>query len=151
MRLVWTFDRTLLKMRGAEADLFSGFQTRLRAAIAEKSTNAKAKHAPQIADEIRRDMIEPELRKIRERMRASQRVLARKSAVGLTLVGSLVTTGGIIAGASPQTSVLGGVAAAVAATQAAASKHLEEKRDVALEDLYFIWTAAGHAPGQDGA
>jgi xanthine dehydrogenase iron-sulfur cluster and FAD-binding subunit A len=68
--------------------------------------------------------------------------------MGIAL-GSLVTTCGVIAGAPAVTSLVGGVAAAVAATQNAVSKHLEEKRDVTLEDFYFIWKAANHAPGED--
>jgi hypothetical protein len=139
---------TLLKMRRDESDLFSRFRTRLRAAIVEQSANRVNRNAAQIADEIRRDIIEPELRKIRHRLRASERLLAQKSAVGLAL-GSLVTTCGIFAGVPQGASLLGGVVAATAATQAAAAKHLEEQRDVSLEDLYFLWKATGHAPGQE--
>lgn len=139
---------TLLKMRRDDADLFARLQTRLRAAIIEQvGAQPRASSADDLADQIRRDMVEPELRRIRGRLRASAAVLTRKSAVGVAL-GSLITTCGIIAGAPPYASVLGGAAAIAASTHNAAGKHIEEKRDIELEDLYFIWKAAGHAPGQ---
>jgi hypothetical protein len=137
--------RTLLKLRRDNGDLFLRFQKRLRDAVAARAGPGRAKD---LADEIGRDIIDPELRKIRTALRASEKVLARKSAVGITL-GSLVTTCGIIAGASPQASFIGGAAAVAAATQNAAGKYLEERRDIALSDFYFIWQAARHAPGQD--
>ena len=48
-----------------------------------------------------------------------------------------------------ETSLLGGAVAVASATQNAAGKHLEEQHDVALQDSYFIWKAAGHAPSED--
>jgi hypothetical protein len=138
----------LMRMRSDEADLFSRLRVRLRQAIAERAANSRMHDSVQVADQIRMDLIEPELRKIKARLRASEKVLAKKSAVGLAL-GSLVTTCGMIAGAPMTTSLIGGIATVAAATQNAASKHLEEQRDVAMEDFYFVWKAASHAPGQD--
>ena len=84
-------------MRHDEAELFSRLRTRLRAAITEQSSNLGSKDPSQLAGEIQRDMVEPELRKIKARLRASEKVLTRKSVVGLALE-SLVTTCGMHAG-----------------------------------------------------
>lgn len=96
----------------------------------------------QIAREIAEDFLEPALCSIRDRLKASENLLNKKSAVGLAL-GSLATVCGLLAGAGPTVSSSAGVSTAIAVTSAAAMKHLEEKRDIELDDAYFLWKAIG--------
>jgi len=95
--------------------------------------------------EVQCDVIEPELRRIGDCLAASERLLAKKSMVGLAL-GTLVTTCGILAGAGAAVAVAAGIAAVARDVYGAASKHLGEKRDLSLEDMFFLWKTIGHAP-----
>jgi hypothetical protein len=135
---------TLIRIRNEEEELFHRFQTRLRLAIEERSKFGNEPDPQTIAEEIKRDLIEPELGKIRERLQASEKVMTRKAAVGGFLA-TLTTTCGLLVGAAPVAALVGGVAVLAPSIFSAASKHLEEKRDVEMEDLYFLWKAIGHA------
>jgi hypothetical protein len=59
-------------------------------------------------------------------------------------MGALATTCGLLAGAAPPIALAAGVTAAVTMTGNAASKYLDEKTDVALKDMYFLWQAEKH-------
>jgi hypothetical protein len=83
------------------------------------------------------------VRAIRDRLKASERALNKKAATGLFL-GSLATTCGLLIGADTAVALEAGVTTAIAFTAAAASKHLDEKRDLELEDAYFLWKALDH-------
>ena len=74
-----------------------------------------------IAEQVKRDLIEPELDRIRRRLAASERALKRKSSVEMFL-GALTTGCGLLAGISPPLAVSARTAAAVAAIGGAANK-----------------------------
>jgi hypothetical protein len=135
----------LLKLRKEEQECFLRFQTRLRLAIAEREKTSGAARPEQIAKQIEQDIIQPELDNIRERLAASERVLVRKSGVGLFL-GALSTTCGLLVGVGPVGAAAAGVATVAPAVYAAAGKYIEEQRDISLEGMYFLWKATGHAP-----
>ena len=59
---------TLLEIRRDERDHFERFRDSLRLAIAERIRSGSSEDPEQLADEIRKDVIEPELRKIRGRL-----------------------------------------------------------------------------------
>jgi hypothetical protein len=83
------------------------------------------------------------LRRIRDRLSASERLLAKKAAVDVFLT-SLATTCGILAGVPPPLAVTGGLAPMIAMVGQAATRYLEEKRDIELDDMYFLWKAVEH-------
>jgi hypothetical protein len=58
-------------------------------------------------------------------------------------LGTLATTCGILAGRPPTIS-LSALGGAVAATGSAAHTHLEEKQQIALDDMFFLWKAIEH-------
>jgi hypothetical protein len=134
----------LVEIRLNEREHFARFRTRLRLAIQERVMAAKSENAAALAFEIRRDLIDPELTAIRDRLTVSERTMAKKSAVSV-FVGALATTCGLISGLPAGVAVSAGVAATLGMTQSAASKYLDEKAEISLSDMYFAWQAMQHA------
>jgi hypothetical protein len=133
----------LVKVRLDEHEYFQRFQLRLRQAIEERQRIDAAASPEGIARETQMDLIEPELRRLRDRLKASEQALNRKAGVGLAL-GALATTCGLISGLPIPLSLGAGTSAVITMTAAAAAKHIEEVRDVSMEDLYFLWKASEH-------
>ena len=134
---------TLIKIRADENDAFRRFRDALRAAAQDRLKAAGVRDPSIVAAEIRRDVIEPELRRIDARLRSISRGLAKKTASGIT-VGALATTCGLLAGVAPGLAVLAGITAMSGIAGTAASKNIEEREEVALSDFYFLWNAVPH-------
>ena len=138
----------LFRLRQDEAEHFDRFRHALRVAFDERVRRFNTSiNGGVIVREIADDVIEPSLRSLRDRLKASERLLNRKAATGL-FFGSLATTCECCAGAGPTIAVGAGVSTAVAIASAAATERLEEKRDAELDDFYFLWKALGHKPHQ---
>jgi hypothetical protein len=131
-----TFEQ-LHRLRQDEASHFRRFRASLRRALDERLAVSPGANDLQIAQEITEDFLTPALDSIRDRLKASESLLNKKSAVGLAM-GSLATICGLLAGAGATVSTSAGVSAAIAITSSAALKHLEEKRDVELDDAFFF-------------
>jgi hypothetical protein len=128
-----------LKLRKDNSDAFIRFSQRLRLAIHEHVKAAEAADSEKIAREIKRDLIEPELAAIKQRLALSTKVLSRKAAYSIAL-GGLATTCGLVAGVPGL--VAGGALTSIASVLAATGKEMEERRDVELSDMYFVWKAS---------
>jgi hypothetical protein len=135
----------LIALRDDERPCFERFRARLRTAIQERLAIATSERSLELGREIVRDVIDPEVRHIEERLRLSATTLTTKAAVGVGL-GAVVTTCGLIAGATAGASVLAGVGAVAAAGIQAAGKDLDERREIELSDMYFLWKAAHQLP-----
>ena len=135
--------KQLIEFRRQEQDSFIQFRSSLTTAITEHLRSGTPGSADSIANEIRNDVIEPALSKIRRRLTASETLLAKKAGVGLFL-GALATTCGLLCGVPSPVSVSAGVGATLATTGAAADKHLEERQQISLNDMYFLWKATRH-------
>lgn len=134
----------LVKIRRDEQDAFMRFRQRLRRAFVEaNAVTGKSVTAKRMADEVRRDLIEPELRLIRSRLSRAARNAAKKSAVGIVL-GGLATTCGLFAGAIPSIALGTGLAVATATASSGAAKLIDERSEVAMSDMYFLWQALSH-------
>ena len=133
----------LFQLRKDETDHFERFRSSLKRALDESLRKPPSQGGQYIAKQITDDVIEPALRSIRDRLKASERLLAQKAATNLWL-GSLATIVGILAGVDPVASVVAGASATIGFTSVAANKHLEEKRDISLDDAYFLWSAVSH-------
>ena len=133
----------LIKLRHDEHEHFRRFQYKLRQAIEERQKINAISEPEKMARQIQDDLIEPELRRLRDRLAASERALNRKAAVGMAL-GALATTCGVFSGLALPVALGAGVGTAITMTGSAASKYLEEARDISLEDLYFLWKAIEH-------
>jgi hypothetical protein len=135
--------RYLLKLRADEGDAFIRFQQSLRKAMVDRNHHATGRNGVKLADEIRNDVIAPELDRIRARLHAAEKTLKRKASVGVFL-GGFATTCGLIAGAPLPAAVAAGVAAISGVAGTAASKYLDERNEVSLSDMYFLWKAIEH-------
>lgn len=127
----------LLRLRATEKDSFLRFRRALRKAVDERTRAANASSPDRIAAEIQADLIEPSLHEIRQRLRAAEGVLKKKATVTLGM-GVLATACGILTGSPLITTT--GVATAMSAL-AAENKFIEERRDIELSDMYFLWKA----------
>ncbi len=141
--------KTLIKLRHDEKEHFQRFQDHLRLAIEQRLKLDTSIDSTRLAEQIRNDLIEPDLRKIRDRLAASESLLLKKSVVGIGL-GSLVTVCGLIAGLPPIVTIPATLTPILTMYGQAESKHLEEKRDIAFEGMYFLWKAVQHQPHGEG-
>lgn len=132
----------LLDIRRDDGDLFERFRASLRTAISERLKATPGANPSAIADEIRQDVIEPELARIRGHLRAADRLLARKSGIQLG-VGAMLTTCGLLSGLLPITIL--GVGAIASSVVIPAQRRMETAADVEMSDMFFLWKALGHA------
>lgn len=139
---------TLVKIRSDQHEAFVRFRYALRRAIAERARTAGDDRAADLAAEIRRDLIDPEIEQIRQRLRSSEQMLVRKTEVGVTL-GGLVTVCGLLAGVDPSLATAAGIGTLTTVAGAAAARDIEERRDVSLSDMYFLWKAVEHVSHKD--
>ena len=137
--------KTLLKIRSDERDAFVRFRHGLRQAITERLKAATKTQADKLASEVRRDVIDPALENIRQRLASAERMLAKKTAVGVTL-GGLMTICGLLSGIGAPLATAAGVGTLINIAGAAGVKDIEERRDVSLSDMYFLWKALQHKP-----
>jgi hypothetical protein len=134
---------TLIKVRQDEHESFQRLRDSLRLAINERLDNSSSPQAKEIAEQVRLDIIEPELRRIRDRLTAAEKILAKKTALGV-FMGALVTTCGALAGLPLPASIAAGCGAVTTTETSAVTKYLEEKQEASLSDMYFIWKAVKH-------
>lgn len=133
--------KELLKIRDDEHLSFEKFRTALRSAIKEKVASASGNGSVNIADEIADDLILPSLNEIALKLHKAQGLLTRKSALSVA-VGAAATMIGAIAGIPLL--LPAGIASALLPS-AHYMKYLEEKRDIELSDMYFLWKLQGKA------
>lgn len=131
----------LIALRSAEAESFERFRSALRVAIAARLKEASpSASAIKVARDIEMDLIAPALADIERKLKKASAVVAKKAAIGIS-VGAFATTCGVLFDVT--TLAAAGVAAAMALL-GAEFKHIEERRDVELSDLYFMWQASHH-------
>lgn len=133
----------LLRIRSEEQVEFEAFRNSLRAAIRERLRSTDQDNAVDIALEIKSDLIEPALNDIGRRLARARNAIEKKAGLSVGL-GALITTCGILT-ANPLITTTG--VGTMATTVGAAHKYIEERRDIALSDMYFLWHAQRHAQG----
>lgn len=135
---------TLIRIRAEERDAFNRFKAALREAVKDRLA-ASANAEPAImADEIRRDVIEPRVAEIARRLKAATRLAFKKSAVGVAL--ATFTTGcGLIAGIAESVALASGAAALSTSVMSAVAKRLEQVDELRQDDMFFLWKAATHS------
>lgn len=135
---------TLIEIRRDETEYFLRFKSALRIAVEERLKNAASSNAKAVAQEVVRDIVEPELHKIRGRLKAAERATAKKTALGLGL-GTLATACGMLAGLPAPVAFGGGMTAALGVSGTAFGRLLDEQSEVEMSDMYFVWKAQEHA------
>jgi hypothetical protein len=134
--------RTLLKIRSDERPAFEKFRRALVQAMDDRLANNKAANLQEIANEIRRDVLDPALDDIELRLKRAAGALTEKAATSIA-IGSLPTICGLYT-ATPLL-IAAGITPVITTLINATHKYIEEKRDVALSDMFFLWEAQRHA------
>lgn len=125
----------IIKLREDEQAHFLAFRSALSAAIREQVDKLGSASPQEVAHSVTRQYIEPALADIERRLRANSRVLAGKAgtSAALSLAGASV---GLVS--SLPLIVAAGVAA-MGTVLPHVHKYFEERRDVQLSDMYFLW------------
>jgi hypothetical protein len=131
----------LIRIRQEEAEHFIAFRRSLQLAIRERLQATPDKDPAMLAAQIQSEVIQPQLDNIARRLRAAQKLLVQKSATRVA-VSVLTTTCGLLT-ANPLMITTGAGAAMTALP--AVDKYLDDRRDIALSDMYFAWQAQKHA------
>ncbi len=136
---------TLIEIRNDEREPFLRFRDGLRRAIKERLSQNEADHTSiQVANQIREDLIEPELRAITQRLKKADDALYKKSGVALG-VGALLTTCGLATGFIPAAAV--GIATLAGGLVVPAQQHIDKRAEIESSDIFFIWRATRHTVG----
>jgi hypothetical protein len=134
---------SLVDLRNEKHDEFQRFRTKLRLAATELLAERSGKNPKKIAQQIREDVIDPELRRIKEALAAAKKSFAKKVALTASL-GTLATVCGLLAGSMEPVAIAAGTAAVATGLSAAASKKIDDSKDISLSDMYFLWRAVQH-------
>jgi hypothetical protein len=140
--------KEIVKLRKTEMPTFQRFQDALRIAVAERVKTSASSSAKELAQEIKRDVINPELRRIRDLLATSRTQSAKSASIGLGL-GVTAASIGLITPLSLNPIgtglVVGGaVTMGMSSVKKSIDDHLAVKREVALSDMYFLWQAHKH-------
>jgi len=135
---------SLIRLRHEEAEAFERFQRSLKKALLEK-VRSGASDVEKVSREVQEDLIEPELRKIKDRLAGGRWLATRSSAAGVAL-GTATAAVGLLSATPFGTGVAigGAVALAGASVTRAVEGYLTTRRDVMLSDMYFLWKAHSH-------
>lgn len=139
--------KELIALRESENDAFEGFRDSLTQAIKErlKDIDTEACDAGGLAEELQSDIINPALHRIQRRLKAAEGVLQRNHRYNIAIAG-LATICGIFTSPDIATAV---AAVALTGVGLVESQFTSEKRDIALEDMYFLWKAKEYAQNKN--
>jgi hypothetical protein len=125
----------VLKLREEYAEEFDRFKYALRQAISEELAKSDASVDIQVSMKIRDEYITPALVDIDRRLRAAKRSMSIKVAQNVS-IGLMAAGIGLVAGLPLLVSA--GVAGA-AASVTHLNRLVDERKDLSLSDLYFLW------------
>jgi hypothetical protein len=129
----------LISLRLENKDSFIACRLAIRKAMQELAKGGSDSNT--WADQIVRDMVAPEVARLQTKLEAARKVLAKKSAIAIT-VAAVSTWCGIHLGLGPVASLgAGSLAAFASGLKDAASKYSEERRDLEVSDVSFLWKA----------
>jgi hypothetical protein len=135
--------KELITVRDAEAESFQVFRTALTRAAQEMIRKGPVTNPQEIADSIVREIINPELAKLTHRLNLAQQALTRKTTISIAMSGLAITCG-VLLGAPSSVAGLAGAGIFASGLGAAVSKHVDEKQEIQLSDMYFLWKALAH-------
>ena len=135
----------LLAVRYENGDAFLAFRGAITRAAEDMYKNNNRSDYKILGVQIQRDVIEPELARLQQRLKSAQRAMAKKSlvSVGMSAMGTLcaLKLGILTSAAVGAVSVASGIAGLVGST----SKYIDEKQGIEMSDMYFVWKALQHA------
>ncbi|WP_416956128.1 hypothetical protein ACNKF0_04535 [Nocardioides sp. T5] len=133
--------KELLQIRTDEWTYFEQFRNSIRLAVRERVQAGAVENPSQVAAEIHEDVIQVDIARIISRLAAAERAWSRKTGASV-VVGAVTTTVGLLT-AAPL--VIGaGVATMAGSAALPMTKYFEDKQQVELEDMYFLWRLSKH-------
>lgn len=132
----------LLRVREEQHESFERFRKALSDAIREKARADKGPTPLVAAREIERDLIRPAISDIDQRIKAAKGRLNKKSLINMG-VGVLAMSIGHLANMPFLLPV--GVAAALSPGVSHYPKYVEEKADINLSEMYYLWSLENRA------
>ena len=130
----------LVQLRRDERDSFERMRAAIRTAAQERLKSAGDSSADAIAGEVERDILNPAISEIRQRLKAVSIAMKKETAFGVSL-GALATTCGLVTGVAPPLAAGAGIATAIAAAARAGSRRIGELQDIESSTYYFLWKA----------
>jgi CheY-like chemotaxis protein len=122
----------ILRLRREEHEAFEKFRLAIKKAMSEPAQGGRSML------DIQQDIVDPELNALTQRLRTAERAFAKKAGYGVSL-GVVTAVCGMAIGL---VQILGaGVAAAIGAAVAAQGKLQDERREIQMSDMYFVWKA----------
>ncbi|MGH8715047.1 MAG: hypothetical protein ACREYB_13680 [Casimicrobiaceae bacterium] len=137
----------LMKIRQEEKVAFERFRQSIRTAIETRLRQGADGDSSSIANEIKRDIIEPELRSIKDRLSAATKMSNHSGLTGVVLGAASAMVGLLspIAGAPIGTGLaVAGAVTALTALKKSKDDLLTARKEVSLSDMYFLWRAHRH-------
>jgi hypothetical protein len=135
-------------IREHEAASFDRFRNSLRDAITSRIERSHHESSDDIAADIIGDIIGPSLSEIGDILDKANNVLAKKVGTAVT-IGSILTFAGLLA--NIPLLLPAGIALWGGGAVPPMQKYFEEKRDVQLKDMYFLWSREVQARGEKRA
>lgn len=127
----------LLRIRQDEADSFERFRTALRATICEALKGLDDPESPGVtAADVIDEILIPALHDIDQRLDSAKKTLVKKSSVNAT-VGTSLAVIGLISGIPLL--LPAGIALGTAIPGIHMSRYIEQKNEVEISDMYFLW------------
>ncbi|GAQ54555.1 hypothetical protein a10_04368 [Streptomyces acidiscabies] len=125
--------RDIVRMRQDEWDAFERFRNALKVSIKERVSQGIS--TLEASEEILDDVITPALNDISQRLRVTGKKLERKLGAA-SLFGTVGMTVGLLSG---MPLVVGGAVAATITSLPALQRYFDDKGEVELSDMYFLW------------
>lgn len=133
----------IVKLREDEYHVFTRFRDSLCLAIKERLAADSSGDPEKMGRDIVDEVIQPSLNDIQQRLLKAQEILAKKSAIA-TVLGSIVISVGMLS--QIPLVIPAGIAASLVSPTVHIPKYFEDKRDIELSDMYFLWLAERRAP-----
>lgn len=133
--------KELISLRLHEGDAFLAFRQALTKAAQEMIANNQCADPKAMAAKILRDVVDPELAKLRQRLHSAQNTLARKTVISLAIAG-VSTLCGLQFGLNPV--AVGAAGLIMSGVGSAAANYADEKQEIEMSDMFFLWKALQH-------
>jgi hypothetical protein len=135
--------RDLIALRSEERDAFTSARTRLRQAIRQLIDAGPSKSPTALAEQVRDDVVEPELARIRTKLKQAEGLLQKGSALTVGLTG-FATICGLLPGLSLADMIPVAVSTLAAGTLASVGAYEKARSEVRGDAMYFYWKASTH-------
>jgi hypothetical protein len=135
----------LISIRLENGDAFQDFRNAIAKAAREMCAISRGDSYDSLADQIKSDIVNPEINRLNKRMKSAQESIAKKAVgtIALSAIGTLCAASLGIVPAAAAGAVL--AASAIGNLNKDFSKFIDDKNDIKLSNMYFIWKALKHA------